>query len=177
MKVIHVMFARPADRSHLHWSWLLIIVLGLSMACGDSSGDTPRFEDAEELDSADVPEDDLDDLGFEVSDAHGAVYRTEEDLETVYEYYADGVEDDDWQVEETIPDETEAIVILSKDDTVATVFVMPGYRAIEGQALFEQEGLDLDPDDVADDDTVILISQFTCEEDDVDDCLNAISRP
>ncbi len=161
-------------------TWIVVgmaaLLLPLAVvACGDSGGGSvPAFDDSERLDSANLSEQDIDDLGFEVSNAESTAYRTDASLSDVFEYYGNEIQDDGWRVEDLIPDPTESISILSKDDQVATVLMLEGYRAYEGRSLFEDENLDINWDDVADDDRVILISSFTCEEERVEDCLRAV---
>lgn len=155
----------------------LLLPLAL-VACGESSaGSVPELNGAEQLDSAQLRDEDIDELGFDVSNAESTAYRIEASLSDVFEYYGNEIQDDGWGVEDLIPDETEAILILSKDETIATVLMLEGYRAHEGRSLFEDEGLDINWEDVADDDRVILISSFICEEERVEDCLgNVLSQ-
>ena len=160
-------------------TWIVVglaaLVVPFAVACADSGGGSvPSFDDSERLDSASLSEQEVDDLGFAVSDAESVAYRTESSLSDVFEYYGSEIQDDGWRIEDVIPDETEAISIISNDDQVATVLMLEGYRAYEGRSLFEDENLDINWDDVADDDRVILISSFTCEEDRVEDCLDAV---
>jgi hypothetical protein len=159
-------------------AWLLAALLAVAtLACGggdDGGGDVPLPDGAEQLDSAEASEDELSDLGFEAEDAEGLVYRTDASLDEVTAYYSGDVEDDDWTVEQAVTDTPQPVAILSKDDDIATILLMDGATAKAGQGLFEGEDLDIDWDEVADDDTVILISRLTCGEDSVDDCLAAL---
>jgi len=156
---------------------LVVLCLPLAFAaCADSGsgGNVPAFDDAERLDSAELGDDATDELDFAISDARSTAYRTEASLSDVFEYYGNEIQDEDWRIEDLIPDETEAISIISKDDQIATVLMLEGYRAYEGRSLFEDENLDINWDDVADEDRVILISSFTCEEDRVEICLENV---
>lgn len=161
-------------------TWIIIgmtaFLLPLAtVACADSGGGgVPAFNGAERLDSAELSGSDVNDLGFEVSNAESVAYRTDASLSDVLEYYGNEIQGDDWRVEDLVPDDTEAISILSRDDQVATVLMLEGYRAYEGRSLFEDENLDINWDDVSDNDRVILVSSFTCEEERVEDCLGAV---
>ena len=160
-------------------TWIVVglaaLVLPFAVACADSGGGSvPSFDNSERLDSASLSGQDVDELNFAVSDAESVAYRTDASLSDVFEYYANTIEDDGWRIEQRIPDATEAISIISNDAQVATVLMLEGYRAYEGRSLFEDENLNINWDNVADDDRVILISSFTCEENRVEDCLNAV---
>jgi hypothetical protein len=152
----------------------LVAVLALT-ACGGGGGsddDAPVIDGADRIDSGDVDDDDVEELDFEVTNARLGVWKSEQSFEEVSDYYSSEVEDDGWTVETTSNvGETDMIAYLTRDDTVAFVNVMAGATAKEQMNLFEESNLDFDDDSVDDDETVIVITHYTCEEENLEDCV------
>jgi hypothetical protein len=163
-------------RSPFWLSLALCLVAALTLAAcgggGGSDGDAPLIDGADRIDSGDVDNDDLEELDFEVADARLGVWKSDQSFDEVSRYYTSGVEDDGWTVETTSEvGETDMIAYLTKDDTVAFVNVMAAVTAREQMNLFDESNLDFDEDSVDDDETVIVITHYTCEEENLADCV------
>ena len=163
---------------------LLVVTLGVTalVACGGSDDNGsggirfPRFAGADELASVDLPQEDLEDIDANVVDGESTLLRSDAPFDEVREYYAEGVEDDGWVVTQSVEiDDEQELFVVSNDRRVAAVYVLSGEAAVDGEELFADEGLEFDPDDVEAEDTVILVSHFTCQESSVAECLAALA--
>lgn len=160
---------------------LLAVTLLLGMllaACGGNSGDGGSAGDdfpvpsgAEEVDKAGSIEDE-DSLGFKLSDAGAAVYKTGDPIETVNEYYGGGVESDGWTISTNLPFGDSSFFVINKDKQVVYVNLQTGAAAKASPGLLEDDAIDVNVEDFADDETVIVLAHFDCDEDDVQVCLN-----
>lgn len=163
---------------------LALLALGALAACGGddggggggSSGDYPKFSGAKQLGAVELTQADLEDMESDVTDAKAAVLRTDKPFDEVAEYYGEGVEDDGWLVAQDIElDDEQQVFIVSNDKRVAAVYVMSGAVAKESEDLFANEGLEIDLEEIADEDTVILVTHFTCQERSVASCLTELA--
>jgi hypothetical protein len=163
---------------------IAVALLALTMlaSCGGDDDDDdgteafPTFSGADELTTAEWTQEHLADLDADVSGGGATLLRSGDPFDEVAQYYSEDVEDDGWFVNSEIPaGDEQLVVILTNDTRVAAVYVLSGAAAKEGEQLFADEGLEFDPDDVDDEDSVILVSHFTCEEQSVAACVAALS--
>jgi hypothetical protein len=175
------MFAQSQKNATIRGLTLVMIALlalALLASCGgdddDDGGDDPfpTFSGADEIATAEPTQEDLADLNADVIDAGTTLLRVDEPFDEVAQYYSEDVEDDGWLVNQDVPlDDEQLVVVLTNDTRVAAVYVLSGAAAKEGEELFADEGLEFDPEDVDDEDSVILVSHFTCQESTVAECL------
>lgn len=166
--------------------WRVVAIVALLMlvvaACGGSSGDDeetdafPPYEGAEQLGSAVPPQEQLDRLNVKLSEPGASLHLTGDDLETVGAYYAEGVKDEGWTVPLTAPvTDAASVSVMHKDKQVAAVMSLTGAMAKMVEGVITSQGLEFDSSAVQDDDVVILESHFTCDEPEVQTCLDALS--
>jgi hypothetical protein len=164
---------------------LLIAVLAVATlaACGgsDDNGGTrgsnanhPVFAGAQRLDSAKMKDEDVADMGFKASNGELAGYKTDKPFREVSDYYTNGVKSAGWNVGMTLPFGETTLAILSKDKTVVVATVMSAKDAKGDGSFINQEDLEQLKNvriaDLKDNETLILIANFTCDEDDITTC-------
>lgn len=154
------------------------MLMSLVAACGgEDSSSFPKVSGASKVTSSKPSQEDLDEMGVEVSNAESTIYKSDKSVEEVAEFYSDGVKDDGWNVDQNIPmGDGSSVSIISKGKSIAAVYVLSGAAAKENQSLFDDEDLDFNPDEIDDDETVILEVHFDCEEDVVATCMTALMQ-
>jgi hypothetical protein len=162
----------------------MAMVLSLLTACGGGDddddggggdGDIPVPSGAERLAENEVSADDIDASDVEISDAKAAAYKvSDSSFDDVADYYESEVEDDGWTVEEHLAFGELMLAILVQDNDMVLATAMSGATAKEQEGLTDLGELEVDLDEVADDDILIIAASFTCEEESVDDCIAAM---
>lgn len=160
----------------------VMVVTLLLAACGRSGDDDdatsrgfPPYDNAEQLGTAVPPQEQLDALNIKLSAPGASLYRTDDDLETVSAFYSEGVKADNWIVPLTVPvTEAASVSVMHKDKQVAAVMSLTGTMAKMVETLITSQGLTFDASKVQDDDVVILESHFTCDEPEIQACLDAL---
>jgi len=161
----------------------VLIVVSLALAaCGGSSDDEdeaaayPPYAGAEELGTGVPPQEQLDALGVQLSDAGASLHRTDDDLATVGAFYSEEVTKDGWTVPLTVPiTDAASVSVMHRDDQVAAVMIMTGSMAKLVETAITSQGLAFEPDRIQDDDVVILESHLTCDEPEIQTCLDALT--
>jgi hypothetical protein len=154
---------------------LLVLSLGLA-ACGgddDDSGSAgiPLVDGADEIESAELGEADMNDVGFEATDGRATAYVTDTDYAEVTEFYSGDLEDG-WSVVTALPMGNDQFTsILNKDNDIAVLVISTGAAAKANPEIMDDDTITLDPDDIDDDDTLIMAATFACGEDDIQTCL------
>lgn len=163
----------------------LIAIVGILLSACGGSGERaepraiafPPFTNAELLGSAVPPQEQLDKLNVQLSAPGASLYRTGDDLDTVSAFYADGVKADGWTVPLTSPiSDAASISIMHKDSQIAAVMSLTAAMAKMVESAITSQGLTFDATRLGDDDVVILESHFTCDEPDVQVCLDALTQ-
>jgi hypothetical protein len=139
---------------------------------GSSSGNMPVFSGAEKLDSEKMSADDMADMGFKASNGEAAVYKSDKSFKEVSDYYATGIKSNGWNVVMAMPFGETSFAILSKDKNVLVATVMSGKEAKSDSGMFDADELDVDLNDIQDDETLIVLASFVCDEDDISVCTN-----
>jgi hypothetical protein len=165
------MITRPA-RGLLQITLAVGLVAALA-ACGgsdDSDGERlPRIDGAETLDEREPNEAELEGMGFDLGDPYGAVYSSDKPLDEVVAFY-DGLDDEGWDIAASVPILDAHTIMASKGGHVAMATIMSG-AAARTAPLGGLEEFNLDLDALDDDTTLIVVTEYDCEEDSVDDCL------
>jgi hypothetical protein len=163
----------------------IAIVMAFSMlaACGGDddddggnggSGDFPAPSGAERLGEEDASAEDIDAGDVDISDAKAIAYKvTDSNIDDVADFYEDGVEDDGWTVDEHVALGELMISVMHNGDELAITTAMTGSAARE-QGSAELGDLTIDLDDLEDDDILIVAATFTCNEDSIDTCIDAM---
>jgi hypothetical protein len=139
-----------------------------------SGGDFPAPSGAERLGEEDVSAEELDAGDVAVSDGRAIAYKvTDSNIDTVADFYEDGVTDDGWTVDEHVALGELMISIMHNDDELAITTAMTGSAARE-QGASELGDLEVNLDEIEDDDILIVAATFTCDEDSVDTCIAAL---
>lgn len=141
---------------------------------GGGSSDIPAPSGADRLAEEDVTADDLQASDIEVSDGKAVAYKiSDSSFDDVADFYENGVDDDGWTVDEHVAISDLLVAVLHQDDKMVLVTGMTGAAAREqGDASLGE--LEVDLDDLADDDILIVGASFTCEEDSIEDCIAAM---
>lgn len=155
----------------------------LVAACGGSDDDEqtsnsafPTYAGATELGAAVPPKEQLDNLGVALSAPGATLSVTDAGFDAVGTYFTETVKDEGWVVPLTSPISDAATVsIMHRDNAIASVMVLKGSMAKMVETAITSQGLDFDADKISDDDVVILESHFTCDEADVQACLDALT--
>jgi hypothetical protein len=179
---------RPRERGLRAVALALITILALTMlaACGgsddnggsggNSSASHPVFSGATRLDSADMKAEDINEMGFKASNGKLAAYKTNKPFREVSDFYVTGVKNDGWNVGMTLPFGETTLAIMSKDKTVVVATVMSAKDAKGESSFLNQEDLqeleDVKISELNDNETLILIANFTCDEEDISVCTN-----
>ena len=155
---------------------LAVSLVPVLAACGASgeaaapeANDAPVVAGARRLDAAKVPGDQLEDLGLDGSHGKAVVYATTQTLDDVAGFYEAGVVG--WDVAKLVPTGDQVTAVISSGEEIAVVMAVTGSAAKADPDLTEDETLDIDFDAIGDDETVIVVAQFTCEAETVADCL------
>lgn len=166
---------------------VLVMIVLIVAACGGSDNDDkdepsssasafPAYAGANELGQAVPPQDQLDNLNVELSSPGASLHMTDDEFEAVDTFYSETVKDDGWVVPLTSPVSDAATVsIMHRDKHIASVMVLKGSMAKMVETAITSQGLDFDASKISDDDVVILESHFTCDEADVQTCLDALT--
>jgi hypothetical protein len=166
-------------RDHRVSALLGILVLGLLMAaCGDSASsdraDEPRVPPvAGATEVADMQLDDAwyDAFGFKTSDARGTVYRTDTAFDIVTAYYSEAIADEGWTVVVSNPlVATSQTVMLTKGERVAMLTLMDGKTYSIAPGLGGLEDMNVAIANVTDNETIVTVQEYTCDEDEVASC-------
>lgn len=157
----------------------MVLVLA---ACGGSSGSKeaaasfPPYKGAEQLGAAVPPREQLDKLNVKLSAPGASLHRTVDELDAVSTFYSEGVKNDGWTVSLTAPvTDAASVSVMHKDKQVAAVMSLTGSMAKMVEALITSQGLTLDASKVQNDDVIILESHFTCDEPEIQTCLDALT--
>ncbi|MEX1158686.1 MAG: hypothetical protein WEC79_07140 [Thermomicrobiales bacterium] len=170
------------SRIHLSRALLLsvalMLALSLLVACGGDGGggggDIPVPSGADRLAEEDASAEDLDAADVDISDAKAAAYRiSDASFDDVSDFYENEVEDDGWTVDEHAALGDLMIAVLHQDDDLVVVTAMTGAAAKE-QGELGLGDLEVDLDDLADDDIIVVGASFTCNEDSIDTCIEAM---
>ena len=155
--------------------WVMLALALALAACGGSDGtregsSVPVVARAEKVGEAELDDAWYDAFGFATSDALGTVYRTSASLPEVTAYYSDGITAEGWTVVASAPMAMAQTVMASKDDRVAMLTLMSGETYTTAPGLGGLEDMGITIDNVADDETIVTVQEFTCDEDDVGRC-------
>jgi hypothetical protein len=161
-----------------------MMAFSLLAACGGGDDDDdggsggssefPTPSGADRLAEEDVSADEFGVSDVDVSGGKAIAYKVSgSSIDDVADFYENDVEDDGWTVAEHVNVADLLIAILHKDDTMLLVTGMTGAFAKE-QGDAEVGEMTIDLDDVADDDILIVGGTFTCEEDNIEDCVAAM---
>lgn len=161
-----------------------MVVTLLLAACGGSGDDDdntssgfPPYDNAEQLGTGVPPQEQIDALNVKLSAPGASLYRTDDDLDTVSTFYSEGVKADDWTVPLTVPvTEAASVSVMHRDKQVAAVMSLTGTMAKMVETLITSQGLAFDASKIQDDDVVILESHFTCDEPEIQTCLDALQE-
>ena len=141
---------------------------------GGGSGSFPVPSGAERLGEEDVSAEELDAGDVAVSDGRAVAYKvTDSSIDDVADFYQNDVEDDGWSVDEHAALGDLMIAIMHNDDQMAITTAMTGSAARE-QGATELGDLEINLDEIEDDDILIVAATFTCAEDNVDACIDAL---
>jgi hypothetical protein len=152
-----------------------LVLVGALAACGgDSAGgeageDFPVPDGAEELDTFGSVDDDL---GFDINNGGGAVYTSTESVLDVAGYYKTDATADGWEVSTDLVLEDGGIVVVNKEKQVVIVNLQTGASIKAEPGIIEDDAIDVDLDDIGDEETVMVLAYFECDEDDVQTCLS-----
>jgi hypothetical protein len=155
---------------------LLVGLIAMLAACG-GSGDSgpsgsvvPVFAGAERLDS-DEKGDLYDAFGYKTRDAFGTVYRSDRRFEDVITYYSEGIGGEGWHViiSQQFLDGVWT-VMTTRDDVVAMLTIMTGSAVHLAPTLAGLDEYQINAATITADQTVIIVHEYTCEEQDVTSC-------
>lgn len=157
----------------------LLLALGVAACGGDGGGggggdDVPVISGADEIESQDASDDQLEELGFAASDGKATAYKTDKSLDEVSDFYDDL--EDGWDVAMSMPIGDQYVAVLSKGKTVAFVSAMTGAYAKENPDMVGDEDFEIDVEDIDDDDTLVLVAEFTCDEENIEDCVAGFTQ-
>lgn len=163
----------------------LMMVFSLLVACGGGdddddggggggSGDIPAPSGADRLAEEDISAEDIDATDVDISDAKGVAYKvSDSSMDDVADFYENGVEDDGWTVDEHVALGDLMLAVIHQDDDLVVVTAMTAAAARE-QGETSLGDLEFDLDELEDDDIVIIAAGFTCNEDNIEDCITAM---
>lgn len=141
---------------------LILILFAACSVPGGNEQEYPEFDGAQEVETQNI---DFSDIQFDYSNGGVAVYESSDPFDQVAGYYQDGVTNNGWTVEATVPStEGQSISYLSQENNVVIAQVLTGIVA-QDQAEILNEALDTDFAEFQDDDTVIILTHLTCDED------------
>ncbi len=171
-------FLRRAGRSCRAGLALLLLASLALAACGGgdsgSSSDVPLIDKADKLTSADFDDETEANFGAAISNGQTIVFTSENSIDDVRDFYADEVVDG-WTAQGDNSFGEMLLRYYSNDDNVAIVLAMSGAMAKESRDLFSNDGeVEIDFDALDDNETLIAIARFTCEEDEIQACLDAV---
>lgn len=162
-----------------------ILVMSLLAACGgdddDSSGggnggdDVPVPSGAEQLAEQDMSPDDFGDSDVDLAEGKTVAYRVSGmSFDEVSAFYESGIEDDGWTSVNHIAVSGVMLSVISKDMTIVVATAMTGATAKEQADTFGLEELDINEDDIADEDILVVVGDLGCEEDAIEACVSAL---
>ncbi len=159
-----------------------ILVASLLAACGgddsDDSGSTdpPVPDGADQIAEADMDPDDFGETDVELAEGKTVAYRvSDSSFDEVSEFYQTGVEDDGWTVVNHVAISGVMLSVMSKDMTIIIASAMTGATAKDQSETFGLEELDIQDDELADDDILVVVGDLDCEGDNLDVCIEALN--
>lgn len=179
------MFRMRLSRTRLTY-FALMIVFSLLVACGggddddgggsgNGDGDIPLPSGAEQLAEQDMSPDDFADSDVDLAEGKTVAYRvSDSSFDDVSAFYQSGVEDDGWTVANHVAISGVMLSVMSKDMTIVVTTAMTGATAKEQADTFGLAEMDIQDDDLADDDILVVVGDIGCEEDNIDACIAAL---
>jgi hypothetical protein len=156
-----------------------VLTLVLLAACGGSGSDAPEAPEgsavpvvagAQQL-ASDDKGDLFDSFGYATSTGMGTVYRSTTAYDEVTSFYGEGIKSEGWDVlasQQFLPGSW--TVIATKGDVVTMLTIMQGSAYQQMPSLAGLDAYDIDPASIAASDTLVVVAEFTCEEQHVRDC-------
>ena len=173
--------------SRFQWSRIallcaaLLMAFSLLVACGGGddddggggSSDFPVPSGADKLGEDEASAEELDAQDIDISDATALAYKVSgSNIDEVSDFYENEV-GDDWTVDEHAAVGDLMIAVLHNGDQLAVATAMTAAAARE-QGAAEIGDLTIDLDELEDDDILIVAATFTCNEDSIDTCIEAM---
>lgn len=171
------------------WSWfrrlafsmVALLLVAMLAACGGSDDDNgggnslPLVSGVTEIDKQEMPAEDMQDMGFRASNGEVVAYKSTRPYSEVSGYYTNGARDDGWNIGMSMPFGETTFAIMSKDKKVVIATVVSAAEMKSGSGFITTDDLDelnVNLDDFEDNDTLILLAHYTCDEDDVTTCMD-----
>jgi hypothetical protein len=158
----------------------LMMVFSLLVACGGDDddggsgggGDFPVPSGADKLGEDEASADDLDTADMDIANGKMVAYKVEDSsFDDVAKFYEDA--EDGWEVDNHVAIGGFMLSVMHNGKDLAVTTVMSGADARE-QGGADLEDLDINLDDLGDDDILIFAAMFTCNEDSIDTCVEAM---
>lgn len=158
----------------------LMMVFSLLVACGGGDdddgggggGDFPVPSGADKLGEDEASADELDAADMDISNGKVIAYKVEDssfdDVASFYEDIEDG-----WEVDNHVAIGGFMLSVMHNGNDLAVTTAMSGADARE-QGGADLGDLDINLDDLGDDDILIFAAMFTCNEDSIDTCVEAM---
>ena len=174
--------------SRFQWSRVALLCAALMMAfsllvaCGggdddddggSGGGDFPVPSGADKLGEDSASAEELDAQDIDISDATALAYKVSgSNVDEVSDFYENDA-GDDWTVDEHAALGDLMIAVLHNGDQLVLVTAMTA-TAARDQGGADLGDLEVNLDELEDDDIVIVGATFTCNEDSIDTCIEAM---